>query len=90
MLQISDLQRNGLTDAHRLESLGDVETLVGLTFEESVFYLSFLQLRFDHGMLHTRSARHFDELEARHRQALRGRAQCDEDDGQSIPGIVAL
>ncbi|WP_377705259.1 hypothetical protein [Pseudoduganella sp. UC29_71] len=90
MLQISELQRSVLVSAGRLNTVQGLESLVGLTFEETVFYLSFMEVMSEHGMRGTKSARHFEQLERRHRHALDLRNNGSVDLEFAVPPFVAL
>ena len=89
MLQISDLQRLSLRSASRLDDSSGEETLVGLTFEETLFYLSYLDLLNNRAMMSTRSAQHFLQVDQRHRRAVAATRPDDPSDA-SITDIVAL
>jgi len=89
MLLITDDQRHSLEDEHRLQRRDDQETLVGLTFEESVFYLSFIDISSRSELMNTRSAEHFRVLTQRHQQALAANQHGQSSDVH-IPTLIAL
>jgi hypothetical protein len=89
MLLITEEQRHSLENEHRLQRRDGQETLVGLTFEESVFYLSFIDLSSRSELMNTRSADHFRVLTQRHQQALAANQNADDSDVY-IPTLTAL
>jgi hypothetical protein len=70
MLLISDELRQSLIAQNRIVYAGGSESLVGLTFEESVFFLCFCELEAQRNIADGPSARHFNELNARHLLAI--------------------
>jgi hypothetical protein len=90
MLQISDADRQELMETGRLHQLDGQELLAGLGFDESVFYLTFRSAAAQAKMAGTRSERHFERLDLRHREALQQRSQCADCERLAIPAIVAL
>ena len=89
MLLITDEQRQLLESENRLQRRDDQENLVGLTFEESVFYLSFIDLSSRSELANTRSAEHFRVLTKRHQQALAANQNAAASD-VNIPTLIAF